>query len=245
MNAPNQLSFLPEDYLENKAQRRANVICAILFLVTMVTIGFAFTTGEHSLADMQKIHAAKYLEVTAAAKRIDQFKELQQKQATMAHQAELSAALLEKVPRSLILAKITNALPTGCSLTDLVMTSTKHASPNAAAAAPRTAFEAKQAKSNANANVVAEVADAKVYDVNLKIGGRAPTDTQVGELIQRLKVVPLFKDVNLIISDSEKPGDKKSDDPEYRKFQIEMTLDPNADAQSVDSNATASLSPNK
>ena len=46
MKAPNDLSFLPDDYLENKAQRRANVICAILFLVTMVTIGMAFTTGE-------------------------------------------------------------------------------------------------------------------------------------------------------------------------------------------------------
>jgi Tfp pilus assembly protein PilN len=241
MNAPNQLSFLPEDYLENKAQRRANVICAILFLVTMVTIGFAFTTGERSLADMQKLHAAKYLEVSNAAKRIDQFKELQEKQRTMAHQAELSAALLEKVPRSLILAKITNSLPQGCSLTDLAMSSTKHNSPNASAA-PRTAFEAKQAK---NSSPIPDVAEAKVYDVTLKIGGRAPTDTQVGELIQRLKVVPLFKDVNLIISDSEKPGDKKSDDPEYRKFQIEMTLDPNADAQSLDATATASVNPNK
>ena len=241
MNAPNQLSFLPEDYLENKAQRRANAICAILFLVTMVTIGFAFTTGERSLRDMQKEHAAKFQEVTLAAKRIDQFKQLQDKQRTMARQAELSAALLEKVPRSLILAKITNSLPTGCSLTDLALTSTKHASQQQPAA-PRTAFEAKQAKGNA----IPEVAEAKVYDVTMKITGLAPTDTQVGELIQRLKVVPLFKDVNLIISDTQKDNDKKNGDgPEYRRFQIEMTLDPNVDASEMAETLTASAGLNK
>src|SRR3954452_19424130 len=165
MQAPNDLSFLPDDYLENKAQRRANVICAILFLVTMVTIGMAFTTGERSLRDMEQRHTTKYQEVTTAAKRIEQFKELQEKQRTRAHQAELTASLLEKVPRSLILAKITNALPPGCSLTDFVLSSTKrHASP-AISAAARPAFETRSSQNN----IVAQVADAKIYNVALKI----------------------------------------------------------------------------
>ena len=30
--APNELSFLPDDYLERKARRRTNAICAVLFL---------------------------------------------------------------------------------------------------------------------------------------------------------------------------------------------------------------------
>ncbi len=244
MNAPNQLSFLPDDYLENKAQRRANAICGILFIVTMATIGLAFTTGERSLREVEQRHAAKFEEVTAAATRIDQFKKLQQKQSTMAHQAELTASLLEKVPRSLILAKVTNALPQGSSLTDFQLSSVKRN--NSPANAPRTAFEAKsaQAQSQSN-NMVAQTADAKVYDVTLKITGLAPTDTQVGELLQRLKGVTMFKDVNLIISDWEKVQDKKSKDAQYRKFQIEMTLDPNADAQDPDNSATASVNSSK
>ena len=124
MNAPNQLSFLPEDYLENKAQRRANVICAVLFLVTMVSIGLAFTTSERSLKEVEQKHAKIEQEFTDAAKRIEQVQQMQDKQRTMAHQAELTASLLEKVPRSLILAKITNSLPAGCSLTDFVLLST-------------------------------------------------------------------------------------------------------------------------
>lgn len=240
MNSPNELSFLPDDYLENKAQRRANVICAILFLVTMVSIGFAFTTSERSLRAVEQDHAKIEKDFTEAARRIEQVQEMQEKQRTMAHQAELTASLLEKVPRSLILAKITNALPTGVSLTDFVLTSNKRAS--AAAAGPKTAFETKSQQGS----LVNHVAQAKTYDVALKITGLAPTDVQVGELLRKLKAVPLFKDVNLIISDWEQANAKKtSTDTQYRKFQIEMMLDPSADAQSEAAAATASLQTSK
>ena len=90
MNAPNQLSFLPDDYLENKAQRRANVICAILFLVTMVSIGFAFTTSEQSLKEVEAEHTKVEQDFQTAAQRIQQVTDMQEKQRTMAHQAELT-----------------------------------------------------------------------------------------------------------------------------------------------------------
>lgn len=233
MNAPNELSFLPDDYLDNKAQRRANVICAILFLVTMVSIGFAFTTSERALKEVEQTHAKVDQEFTEAAKRIQQVQDMQEKQRTMAHQAELTASLIEKVPRSLILAKVTNALPSGCSLMDFALESRKRTAPTGA----RTAYEAKRAESN----LMGQVADAKVYDVALKVTGLAPTDVQVAEFLRKLKGVPLFRDVNLIISDWEKAGDKKSQELQYRKFQIEMTLDPNVDPQDAPQAATAQL----
>ncbi len=241
MNAPNQLSFLPEDYLENKAQRRANVICAILFLVTMVSIGFAFTTSEKSLKEVEQRHARVDQQFTEAAKRIDLVQKMQEKQRTMAHQAELTASLLERVPRSLILAKITNALPQGCSLTDFALTSSakKTAAPKTAA---KPTFQSRPAEKG---SVVPEVAQAKTYDVFMKVTGLAPTDTQVGELIRNLRNVAIFRDVNLVISDWEKTNDKKEDKdaPQYRKFTIEMMLDPTADVK--DTTETASLETGK
>ena len=50
---------------------------------------------------------------------IEEVKDLQQKQEIMARQAELASSLLEKVPRSNLLAEITNSLPNGVSLIDL------------------------------------------------------------------------------------------------------------------------------
>ena len=62
----------------------------------------------------------------------------------------------------------------------------------------------------------------------------------------RLKDVAMFKDVNLIISDWEHiNNDKKNQDDQFRKFQIEMTLDPDADAEDSTGTETANLNLSK
>ena len=118
MSAPNQVSFLPDDYLARKAQQRTNIICALLFLVVMVTIGFAFTITEKSTREVDRQHTDIDKQYAEAAKRIEQVKQLNEKQRRMAQQAELTASLLEKVPRSFLLAEITNSMPAGVSLLD-------------------------------------------------------------------------------------------------------------------------------
>src|SRR3954466_7601801 len=107
--SPNQLSFLPDNYLERKAQRRTNVLCAGLFLVVLVGIGSTFSFSERLNRDIDRTYDAKLKEFTGEAKRIHQAEKMQEKQRTMARQAELAASLLEKVPRSFLLAEITNA----------------------------------------------------------------------------------------------------------------------------------------
>jgi arginyl-tRNA--protein-N-Asp/Glu arginylyltransferase len=121
MSAPSQLSFLPDDYLKRKAQRRANAICAFLFLVIMSAIVSAFTVSERSLKNVEKMHASVEQDYAVAAKKLEQVQEMQNKQHMMAQQAELAATLLEKVPRSFVLAELTNNLPAGLSLLDFTM----------------------------------------------------------------------------------------------------------------------------
>ena len=107
MASPNDLSFLPDDYLERKAQRRTNLICAGLFLVTLTAIGGTFHYSERSNREVERNYDKKLKEFTAEAQRIQQADQMQEKQRTMARQAELAASLLEKVPRSFILALCT------------------------------------------------------------------------------------------------------------------------------------------
>jgi Tfp pilus assembly protein PilN len=225
MASPNELSFLPDDYLERKAQRRTNVIFAVLFLIVIAAIGSAFTIGQRgALADVKENETVRD-EYTEAAKRIQLVQDLQEKQKRMAQQAELAASLLEKVPRSHILADITNSLPAGVSLLDLVMDSKVRAAPQA----PKSAFEAKRGPAAAKADPKAKAAPAppplKVYDVNVKITGVAFTDVQVAQFISKLNDSKLLKDVNLVISDEFKEGDG---DP-LRKFQLEAQIDPKAE----------------
>src|SRR4051794_32154889 len=123
MSAPNQLSFLPDDYLARKVQRRTNVICATLFLVVMGAITSAFMLSERATAAVVARHEAVVAKYSEEAKKVDTVQQMQEKQRRMAHQAEVTASLLERVPRSYLLAEFTNSLPPGVSLIDLSMDS--------------------------------------------------------------------------------------------------------------------------
>jgi hypothetical protein len=94
-----------------------------------------------------------------------------------------------------------------------------------------TAFEAKKAALEGR-TFTAPVAQ-KVYDVYIRIEGIATTDIQVAQFIARLNRSPLFKDVNLVVSEvfvnKQKGADGSSSDEVLRKFQIEMMLNPNAE----------------
>ena len=224
MAAPNELSFLPDDYLERKQRRRTNAICAVLFCVVIACIASAFWVTERSMREIDAQALAVDQQYTEAAKRIEQFQELQEKQRTMAHQAELTASLLEKLPRSFVLAEITNGLPAGISLLDFNLDAHIVAAP---AGPPKTAFDVRAAEINGNKALPGlATAQPRVYDVNLKATGVAENDVEVSQFITKLNKSPLLKDVNLLYTDEFAPGQK--DGPKLRKFQIEMSLNPDA-----------------
>ena len=226
MAAPNELSFLPDDYLDRKQRRRTNAICAVLFCIVISSIGGAFTVTEKSMREIEKQATEVDMQYTGAAKRIEQYTQMEEKQRTMQHQAELTASLLEKVPRTKILAKITNGIPTGVSLLDFAMSSSLNTNAAKAAAAPKTAFELKKAEVDSARGVVNALASQpRVYDVTIKLTGVAPNDGQVAKFITKLGSSSLFKDVNLVFTDEFVAGDKEN---KLRKFAIEMSVNPNA-----------------
>ena len=220
MSAPNQLSFLPDDYLARKAIRRTNVIFAVLFVIVSAGAGGAFTYAKNGVKEARTRNAASRADKAQAARPIEQFQKLQEKQRTMAMQAELTSSLIEKVPRSFLLAELTNSLPTGVSLMDLVLESRKKQAPPPPA--PKSAFEIKPIGSAAAP--VKPLVQPVSYDVAVRVTGVASNDVQVAQFITKLNNSKLVKDVNLVISDEFKNGDDK-----LRKFQIEMMLNPAAE----------------
>jgi Tfp pilus assembly protein PilN len=229
MSAPNQLSFLPDDYLERKARRRANILCGVLAVIVLGVIVSAFQYMEK----ITKAVDAKFVTVDQqyadAARRIEKVNQMRAQQQQVVRRAELAASLVEKVPRSNILAELSNALPPGLSLLNLLMESKERAS---AAPPAMTAFEQKRAALEGRA--VNAVIAPKSYDVFLKLEGVATTDVQVGDLMEKLKRSPLFKEVNLIYTEELKQtgqtqAGKKASEESLRKFQIELTLNPNAE----------------
>src|SRR3954447_5881365 len=228
-NAPNQLSFLPEDYLERKGRRRANILCGGLFALCLGVGGGTFWMNEKLNARVDARYADVEAQYSQAAAKIAQVSQMHDKQKKIVQHAELAAALVERVPRSNILAEFTNALPPGASLLDLIMESKPR--PVAAPAPGTTAFEQKKAALEGKAKPPAE---APAMDVYLRITGVADNDVQVSQFISKLNTSKLMKDVNLVQSEL-----YQQDKTAMRKFKIEMYLSPEAEVRETPATAAA------
>src|SRR3954466_8687032 len=143
MGSPNQLSFLPDDYLERKAARRTNAICAVLFLVVIGGVGSVFTISENATKAIDKQFNKIQDQYIGEARRIEQVAQMHDKQRRMARQAELTASLLEKVRRSDILAEVTNCMSPGISLVEFNLES-KPRQKNGGASPTLTPYELKK-----------------------------------------------------------------------------------------------------
>ncbi|MFI5380135.1 MAG: PilN domain-containing protein [Tepidisphaerales bacterium] len=222
----NQLSFLPEDYLEKKSQRRASIICGLLFLCVMGGLGSAFWLSEQATHQLEKEDSLVQQQYVNEARQIQQVKEMQSKQRHMAHQAEITASLLERVPRSFLLAEFTNLLPAGVSLLDMTLDSKLTVKP--AVEAPKTAFEQKKAAKAPPREPGTALPEPKKYDVTIKLVGIATNDGNVAEYLKKLSQSRLLKDVNLNFTEP-----ALLDKQPVRKFEMEMSLNPAADAQQI------------
>lgn len=231
MTAPNELSFLPDDYLEQKYRWRANIICVALALVTFGGIGAAwwYQRGHH--VRVQALFSDIDNRYFDAARKIEQVRKMHDQQREVVHHAELAASLVEKVPRSNILAELTNSLPSGVSLLDLVMTSAPHLA-NTAAASSSFAQHRAAVLAQTNADALGLGAKPAQFDVTLKITGIARDDIQVAQLLTRLGHSKLFEDVNLVVSDVYvDPHQELAKTDPLRKWQIEMMLNPAAEVR--------------
>jgi Tfp pilus assembly protein PilN len=220
MAAPNELSFLPDDYLARKASRRANALCAGLSVVVMGAIASAFWFTERSMHVVETRAASVDRQFTDAARSIDQVNKMKAQQRKIVRQAELAASLVEKVPRSNLLAEFTNALSPGTSLLDLSLESRTKVIPSGSIE------RRKPAPSAAGAPAGPPQPEPVKYDVYLKLTGIADSDVQVAQFMSKLTESRLVTDVRLMISDTFKQNDR-----EMRRFQIEMLQNPAAEVK--------------
>ena len=216
MSSPNQVSFLPEDYLDRKIQKRTSLICASLFAVVIAAVGVAFAMTERSVKAVQLEHNNVDRQFLEAAIPIERFHKMQEQRVKMELRAALSASLIEKAPRSYLLAEITKSLPAHVSLLDFALDCRPRPVPQPPVS-PNT-FEIKKPD--------AKNTGPRYYDVSFKLTGTAENDMQVAAFMNQLARSPLYRDVNLVVSDEYQLSPK---DVKLRKFQIEMNLTPDVE----------------
>ena len=213
------INLLPENYLQRRYQHRANVICLVLFAVVIGGIFFAAAVSKRNLGRTLAVRDRVNTSYTEAAKLISQMYELEAKKAKMLHKAELTASLVERVPRSTLLAVVTKALPDGTSLESLDLQTQriiKRAEPTDGD---------QQAGSKLTTEPRRAPPTAAETTVCVEITGLAATDVQVARFIANLARNPLMASVDLVYSE-----EKKVKDVTAREFQIKTVLKRGVDA---------------
>lgn len=219
------LDFLPDGYAERRRIRRTNAFCLVLFVIVVSAVGATFHVSEKSLAGVEAEYGAVNERYTGAARQIDQVKQMLQKRKTVADRVELAVSLREKLPRSNLLAEVTNALPPGVSLTECSL----EAKRLTAAVAPMTSFEQKAAAGQAAPETPPQ---PLVYDTRLLITGVSYTEAQVSDYIDALNRSGYFQAVDLRWV--RKGNSLNAKDEAMRTFALSLHIDPNVEAKATD-----------
>jgi len=223
-------SFLPEDYLEKKAERRANIIYLTLFAIVIFGVVAAFFVTNRQWSAVQDQQEAINVRYAQAARDIELLKELEAQKAQMLAKAELTTALIERSPRSLVLAQLINRMPDRLTLLQVELEAKRV---KAATPRPQPSPTAKGRSSLAGqADQQAQAPtgpSAPTYETELIIIGVAASHNQVARYQASLQDCDLLQRVELKFSEV-----TIIDDRGMNKFRIDAQLNPEADARSLE-----------
>jgi Tfp pilus assembly protein PilN len=221
------INFVPNDYIQQRQSNRVNSLYLILLVAVLAGIGVTFSVLKMRQRVVQAELSSLTGQLNQAKEQIAVLEELKSKNNTRMKVMMMTATLIEPVPRSILLACLTNNLPGGVSLTALEMKEKEK--PKAAAVSPaqtkaaagsagkKTGYQKPAEKTAAESS-----AAAQEPEVNLEIKGLAPSDIEVANYIANLSASILLDQVQLVQSE-----ERVIDGLKFREFRLTARLKPN------------------
>ena len=220
------MSFVPDEYRNKKKEIRVNTINLALFIVVMAGVVGAFFVTDQNRSKVTEELRQVNMEFRDAAKMLKDLEQLEGKKVLMIRKAQIITELIEKLPRSVLLAELINNMPDSMSLDEIELKTQKKKrrglSARTAIAKARELQEKKKKKNKKKKGVV--VPKLPPQEVMVIVLGIAPTDIDVAQYMSSLNVSDMFTEVNLIFSE-----ETELDDQKMRKFRFELLIDENFD----------------
>ncbi len=227
-------SFLPAEYVKNKSQVRANFFALLLFTMVMAGVIGAFVVNHQRWRTVHAQAQTISTQFAEEASKIDQLKALEAQRAELLDRAEVVTALIDRVPRSVLMAEIVRDLPEGVVLT-LVGLDGERARPPAPPADPKARAKAPSTRSIASkgpAPAETKPAPEKVmpprFTHTVTVEGLSTENEKIADYLGSLKNSPLFSDVELALI-----AGTIVEDVGYRRFKMTMKLKEQANARQV------------
>lgn len=233
--------FLPEDYVQRKAEGRANIIGLTLFCAVMGTVVAAFFVTNRSWKTVHEEREAIAIQYTAAEPEIELLIKLEERKEQMLQKAEIVTALIEPVPRSILMAELVTRMPEDMTLLTVDLQGRRIAEAAQTGKrddgqAQRTSVRGRKAGSLGGTPTGASAEEAKPsrvlpprYQYTLTLTGVTPANGDIADYLDALKLSPLLRRVELHYAEAQKIKDL-----ELRKFEISAEIDPRADARGID-----------
>lgn len=237
--SPSDGSFLPEDYVARKAETRANFIAVFLFSIVMFLVVSAFFVTHRRWTTIRVEQIAINDEYVQEKLKIEQLETLDKERGRMLAKAEVTTALLEKIPRSVLMAEMTSKIPANVTIEEMELSSkridpnkefrlvdekpkpaqVKTLAPKAKAGAPKPEVKAPEAKPEVK---------APRFESVVKISGLSSVYNDITDYAAILQASPLLEKVELVFI-----KEAKFEDRELHKFEIIAQLRNNADARAL------------
>lgn len=221
------INFVPDDYIQQRQSNRANSLYLILLVAVLCGIGATFSVLKMRQRSVQVELAQLSRQLSQAKDQIAKLEELKSKNKTRLNVMMMTASLIEPVPRSVLLACLTNNLPAGVSLTTLEMKEkekpkTPTVAPTKSGTAKKPAAAAAGKAGSTPAKVEPDLPSAPPEpEVTLMIQGLAPSDIEVANYIANLNESILFDQVQLVQSE-----ERDVEGIKFREFRLAARIRP-------------------
>jgi Tfp pilus assembly protein PilN len=186
----------------------------VLYVVVMAALGGTFATIKIRQSALDTEEMLVNGKLAKAQEAIDQFERLQNRRKEMMKTALTTAELIESVPRSVLLASMTNNLPKGVSLLQLKLIQKEPKK----GSQPVATVKFQEVVDQADA-VQESISREKRLETHINIEGVAPSDRQVAAYIQSLGSSVLLDNVALVES-----KEYTIDDSTFRRFKLSAML---------------------
>ena len=224
------INLLPEDYYQRRQGLRTNVMCVILFVVVMVCIVSASTVSRSNASQTRAVMDNLNRSYSQAAQTISQMQTLKNQKQTILDKRRRIEALQDPVPKSIVLAVLTNARPDGVSLLHVKLDSRFDP--------PKTVSKNPTVKTTTGQTAAPKPERRDEPKVTVEIIGLAHTDLQVAHYLANLTDSGLTESVDLSYTQDYEPGGGNGKDiPEHfrslREFRLKCRLKKKIDAKNV------------
>jgi Tfp pilus assembly protein PilN len=205
------INFVPDDYIQKRESMRANLFYLVLMVLVMAGLGGAFGVLKFRQKSIIAQAAVINTKMEQAKKEIAQLEDMQVKRKEMMKAALMTAELIEPVPRTVLLAELTNSLPAGVSLRNIKFSEKQRT----------VQVQAKSTYDQAKADAkTAQIPPEKLMETIIEIEGLAPSDIQVAGYIAQLNNSILLDDVALVLSKE----NSNKEESTYREFKLTASL---------------------